>query len=1203
LNAADKAKHLLAANAGNLPVAGGLFLATALQQVKLDYSEGSLQRIDALLDQVRERLKPAMPGFLEDPEKENFALTLAFYLGEYVAKACGKRVGWLDYDEAAKRLPAEHVGQRSFLSHVVGLIDSIFLMPLVVLEERLFSAQGQVTAQKYISDALRMIESQVEAKGNSRDLTPVVHRWLACFHAGRPTPDPLAFHAALKQLDFDYTPQAIARVDQLLRQVRERLKPVYADFVSAAENRSFMCLLAFFVGETVGRYRGAACRWLNYEGLLALLAERGLPASYPECFGTSLMCEVENEGFFFPLGAVEEALFGGAPRTVLAAADLLMRRAVDVPVLPSPADPSGASATLAADQAYLLGHAVGVTVSWCVDTALKYGEPMDPQFLQLHEGGRNLFVSMPDRSFDEAIEVGRSRLKYPEPGVVGQVLAFDGFIGLPEFRSDALVLESARYAATGATHDSTLRAVVALPYRAARSGLELGLHNFRLLEFNGDQEVMHRLHLGLFAGMDSMNPPGVWARYFEPEDSAECRSARQAAQPPLPWVRTNGAESADDKVPHIGLDDFDLQDWLRDLPASEQGYLDAQAPEWALDNPIGAAIRDFPRLLQQGRVVWGVVIQANMELFERSGEDRIAEVVYSTDGTALPALLWPIAHALFALRKQVAPADEPLLNIARYLDAERQRVFGWPVPQSLLPAPGLPDRLPDTLRISSLWVVRKHLPQGYLVSKIVPLLVSDACPGHVMVVPARAWPAALLQVWETEHNELLAARWSDAWASLARGRDEKAEQQLSNRVRALQDYAAQGVSDERMRTVAQNRFIPYEPSTSPPPMEWEWSIDGDLRSYAEYVLATVEAQRAQGKALDQVLARQAFAARATSQLILMHRLALARPRQMRRADIELWPDEIQYVALGTLVGCDDLALRIARLLIVLWRDRENYCDILRPEVLVIFQLFARHLGLECEDREPFARRPCLDALMQGEAWMGAESDVKRLMEAGCVEHTERAPVGPFRGLPIALALMLRLRELAGLRNPVVEHDLLRVALGTPQARGAAPGLRADLDDLADPLVREVRARMQRMGYDEALIEAAVLGGHAPETVVALARPLRLVQPDAGHGNSGNARAALWPVKLASPTTDALTDEIDQREGETRPTQFPLAAVGVFVATMLLCWGSLTVFSSVPTSSFISWMSFMVALLSAALCVVYVVWFARLLWFWWKGRDR
>jgi hypothetical protein len=156
------------------------------------------------------------------------------------------------------------------------------------------------------------------------------------------------------------------------------------------------------------------------------------------------------------------------------------------------------------------------------------------------------------------------------------------------------------------------------------------------------------------------------------------------------------------------------------------------------------------------------------------------------------------------------------------------------------------------------------------------------------------------------------------------------------------------------------------------------------------------------------------------------------------------------------------------------------------------------LNLELPEREPFARRPCLDALLENDAWKSESARVKPMLEAACVEHTLHAPQGPFFGLPIALAVILRLREQAGLPNPRIKHDLLRIPLGAPLPEPSVPAdLGAALDFLADPLTLRVRQRMRRMGFDEKIIAEAVLNDQPPRMVLEAAPPPR---EDAGGKN-------------------------------------------------------------------------------------------------------
>ncbi|MDR2677922.1 MAG: hypothetical protein LBB51_00600, partial [Zoogloeaceae bacterium] len=643
-----------------------------------------------------------------------------------------------------------------------------------------------------------------------------------------------------------------------------------------------------------------------------------------------------------------------------------------------------------------------------------------------------------------------------------------------------------------------LRASLALPYWPATDDRRLALHDFRLLEFSGDETARERLRAGLFSRVNATGKPGpstresakalaesLWQTHYVNEDDKTHLAARRAALPPLPWEgATPEAEAARSEV--VSLDDFNAADWQSALPDAEAEARQLQEAEYRglTKDPLNASIHNFPTLLRKGQVVWGTLIQANGDLFKPGTGNLPAEVVYSIDGSVPPEVLMPVAQALFALRKQLPPwADDALKKCANYLNAEIVRAFGWPVPASLAPAPGLPDRLPDSLRISTLWVVRKHLPHGYLASSVLPLLVSDACPGHVMVVPDDAWPTALLTQWDD-------GRWQKLWQALAANEGKEDAKLLTKTFELLVDYAEHGEDVAKCREQARAGHAPFAPDVQPPPMEWEWGRCDWFSTYAELLLRKAEILRAQGKPLAHGLIRQSFSARTTALLVEMHTLMLERLRGKSKMRQPIEPDEIQYVALGLLSGADSHALTLARLLIALWRDPDNYENFLRPEVWFLFRLLARHLNLELPQRKPFARRPCLDALLENDAWKGDAAQVKPMLEAACVEHTLHAPQGPFLGLPIALAVVLRLREQAGLANPRIEHELLRVELGAPPSATLIPAdLGVALNFLADPLTQRVRQRMRRMGFDEKIIAEAVLNDQPPKTDFELAQSI------------------------------------------------------------------------------------------------------------------
>ncbi len=269
------------------------------------------------------------------------------------------------------------------------------------------------------------------------------------------------------------------------------------------------------------------------------------------------------------------------------------------------------------------------------------------------------------------------------------------------------------------------------------------------------------------------------------------------------------------------------------------------------------------------------------------------------------------------------------------------------------------------------------------------------------------------------------------------------------------------------------------------PIEGEWELDAHLDGLAETYHGDVERMRAQGGPLLVQRARQAFAARYTSQMLVLHRLMLEPQRGYKSMHGAFFSDEIQYVALGLVAGCEEPALRMARMLCAAWQHPQVY-NLIRPQARAIFMLLAHHLKLDLPELNALQLAPRLDALLDGRRWLLADGvTLAPLLEAACIEHTEEAPDGPFRGLPMALVLILKLRALHGKQSPVVTHPLLAASLGE-----WAPTV--GLDATLDPVLLAVRERLCAHAYAEPAIEAAVIH-HAPISLpAALARPARTV---------------------------------------------------------------------------------------------------------------
>lgn len=171
--------------------------------------------------------------------------------------------------------------------------------------------------------------------------------------------------------------------------------------------------------------------------------------------------------------------------------------------------------------------------------------------------------------------------------------------------------------------------------------------------------------------------------------------------------------------------------------AKQYRYYFPDPPAWCVDDPLIQLFQDRKKLLQNGRVVWAHLLQANSLLFNPGFGDSPASIVYGLDAAwdDETDLLQTIAHKLHGLKGSVP--DEPQLRpIAAHLTSEMDRSM-----KMLVPDPICRGR---ELVATSIMVHRKHLPSGYLTGGLLPLIINPRETACTMILPSRFWPPALL---------------------------------------------------------------------------------------------------------------------------------------------------------------------------------------------------------------------------------------------------------------------------------------------------------------------------------------------------------------------------------------------------------------------------------------------------------------------------
>jgi hypothetical protein len=191
----------------------------------------------------------------------------------------------------------------------------------------------------------------------------------------------------------------------------------------------------------------------------------------------------------------------------------------------------------------------------------------------------------------------------------------------------------------------------------------------------------------------------------------------------------------------------------RNFDAASERFLLVNPP-WVTKLRFGDALaqlvqnKTLRKLFRTGDVVWGHIIQANVELFAPAPSvasytyDRPGEIVFSPepDVVVTPQQLEHVASELAGL-KYAEDLDPELQSWADYLNAETTRVVGKQVPDRFSPS--------TSCFASTTLFRRSHLPEGVLCQPLLPIIVASRQPYFAMPLPQTFWPTSLLDWWKT----------------------------------------------------------------------------------------------------------------------------------------------------------------------------------------------------------------------------------------------------------------------------------------------------------------------------------------------------------------------------------------------------------------------------------------------------------------------
>lgn len=176
---------------------------------------------------------------------------------------------------------------------------------------------------------------------------------------------------------------------------------------------------------------------------------------------------------------------------------------------------------------------------------------------------------------------------------------------------------------------------------------------------------------------------------------------------------------------------FDL--WRRKIPK----------PDWVKstnDRRFTEVFDNQAVLLRRGFVVWGAIVQANMQLFSPGPTDCPAAIIYSLDPVinGRPCILEDAASKLFSFKGKVVD-DEEIQVFSDKLADEMVSDLKLPVPKIL--TEGI------ECLYTCIMVHRKHLPDRKLSQGLFPLLVNPMETDATMILPSIYWPDSYVMSW------------------------------------------------------------------------------------------------------------------------------------------------------------------------------------------------------------------------------------------------------------------------------------------------------------------------------------------------------------------------------------------------------------------------------------------------------------------------
>ncbi len=489
-----------------------LAFADQLRAANLDGSPESMARLDALLRTLRttHQLSPAAMAAI--PGGETFLILAAVALGLVVERATGVPIEWLDRTHAARRLPPDMALPEDGWARLFGVVTNSPMVPLGVIESGLFDADPGMSCESYAQRWVSRVQKTALLVLPDMDANERCRELLDALTSGTAPAGGLAYAKALRQANLDYSAQSLQRLDALLRQIREQVKPERSAFMMRPVYQNFLQLVAFYAASCTARVGQLPIKWLAFGEAASLQGDL-----QPD-FETQFACLLDGK-LQFPLRQVCALLFvPGANNSLQSWSSNVTLNATHRLISIKRPKPTRVQvpelipewATAVQQAGYFAAQSLFM---------VEGGSTLVPQMLE--PSGKGFRVVVFGMQADAAAYDEAERKLNDNPNKLPwQVCATDGFANLPTGRTDAVTIELRCYPGGLFSRRQPLTMNVACPYRPASSPQGFAIYSPKLLQCDAPTPALPGLLTTFYRGIDSfrMDSPGAtfsWNRYLD----------------------------------------------------------------------------------------------------------------------------------------------------------------------------------------------------------------------------------------------------------------------------------------------------------------------------------------------------------------------------------------------------------------------------------------------------------------------------------------------------------------------------------------------------------------------------------------------------------------------------------------------------------------------------------------------------------------